>query len=60
MQKVSRPRYSVPSEFKIMAMHNGKNDRVWLRQMVDACVEFDRKRNENLRKVNRETSSSED
>lgn len=63
MQKTSRPKVSVPSQVKIMAMLNprrtGKIDRQYIRSMCSAIANHDKHKNDNIRKILKESSSDE-
>jgi hypothetical protein len=57
MQKQFKPKVNLPSYVKVSAMLG--NIPGYKKIMAKAIYEFDQKRNENLRKVNRDSSKDD-
>lgn len=59
-QKKRRPKVNVPSYVKIAAMlsptSKGRIDRHYIRMMCGAIDSYNRHKNDNLRKIHRDTS----
>jgi hypothetical protein len=62
-QKVRRPKVNVPSYVKISAMlspkRTGVTDRNYIKSMVVAIDGYNKKRNESMKKIYKDTSSEE-
>ncbi len=62
-EKRNRPKVNLPSSVKVMAMlspkRDGKVDRKYLKAMASAILSFDKHKNDNLKKVVRETTSED-
>jgi len=62
-QKVLRPKVKVPSYVKIMAMLSPKRtgviDRAYIKSMVVAIDGYNKKRNDAMKKVYKDTTSEE-
>lgn len=62
-KKISRPKVNVPGYVKAAAMlsptSKGKIDRQYIRMMCSAIDSYNRHRNDNIRKIMKETSSDE-
>lgn len=63
-EKVRKPKVNLPGAYKDYALmsavrNGGKVDRKYIRAMCEAVHTFDQKKNESLRKLNRDTSSDD-
>lgn len=63
-EKIRRPKVKLPGVFKDYALmsavrNGGKIDRTYIRLMCSAVHTHEQKRNENLRKINKDLSSDE-
>jgi len=62
-KKIRRPKVNVPGYVKVAAMlspsSKGNIDRQYIRMMCSAIDSFNNHRNDNIRKIMKETSSDE-
>ena len=62
-EKRNKPRVNLPSSVKVMAMlspkRDGKVDRRYLKAMASAISSYDKHKNDNIKKIIRETSSED-
>ena len=59
MNKVRRPKVSLPSRYTDMAMlgNRTKIDRTFLKLMCSAINSYNKHKNDNMKKINRDTSN---
>lgn len=61
--KVHRPKVKIPSQTKVMAMlsprRDGITDRSYIKSMAVAIDSYERHKNNNMKKITRETTSEE-
>ena len=62
-KKKQRPKVNLPGVYKDMAMlapdSRGRIDRSYIKAMCDAIDTYTKRRNENLRKINKELSNDD-
>nr|QMP82999.1 MAG: hypothetical protein [Caudoviricetes sp.] len=62
-QKANRPKVSIPSQTKVMAMlsprRDGKVDRMYIKSMAVAIDGYNKHKNAALKKVYKDTSSED-
>jgi len=63
-QKIRRPKVKLPGIYKDIAMlsgisNGGKVNRTYIKLMCEAVHTYEKRKNENLRKTNRDNSSDE-
>lgn len=62
-EKRNRPRVNLPSSVKVMAMlspkRDGKVNRRYLKAMASAVYSFEKHKNDNIKKIVRESTSED-
>lgn len=59
MNKIRRPKVSLPSRYTDIAMlsGNGKIDRTYIKLMCSAINSYNKHKNDNMKKINRDISN---